>query len=421
MLPARIEVIALAGEFHRNNGQGVIGKLQLSGSSNAIAAEDLPSLKRPLPGFEIQAEMDFAADTHKSITLKTSMGESLLNGKIELSNKANRNYYDISINAPFLQTADFATLASVLLESDDVAKTAEETPFPVSQDSLLYGLEDYLDQIPLNSDLKVDVEISELYANDDFLGSATIEAYADENNIQLSPVKVSLPGGDIDLNYAFTRDTSGVKANFDAHIEKLEMGGILRTINPATKTSGLLYLDSKLSAEAINTSDLKDRISGHFDLALFPKNLGASVLDLWASNLILALISQADEDRKQTNCLVARFEVEDSIMQAKNLLLDSTDIILRGKGTINLSEDHLELIIAPQSKREKFLSVSSPLSIRGPLDDFEVGLAGTGLVGTVFRWYTSLIYVPWKWLTGERFPQDGIETCYNAMDWQLDP
>jgi hypothetical protein len=36
----------------------------------------------------------------------------------------------------------------------------------------------------------------------------------------------------------------------------------------------------------------------------------------------------------------------------------------------------------------------------------------------MFRWYYGLIYVPWKWLTGERFPADGIATCYKAMDWE---
>lgn len=415
------EVIALAGEFQRENGQVVVGKLQFSGSADMIAAGDLPSLKGPLPGFEILAEMDFRAAAHKSVTLNASMGDSLLNGKIELSTEDNRNYYNISIKAPSLQTADFSALASVLMDSDSGAEAPEDTSFAVSRNSLIHGLDDYLDRIPLNRDVNVDVEIAELYANEDFLGSARIHAYVDEHKVQLSPVKVSLPGGDIDLDYSFKREESGVKTQFQAHIENLEMGGILRTIKPGAKASGLLYLDTELSAEAKDASDLANRINGHFDLALFPQNLSANVLDLWASNLILALMSQADEDSKQTNCLAARFEVEDSIMQAKNFLLDSTDIILRGKGTINLSEHYVDLIIAPQSKREKFFSVSSPVSIRGPLDDFEVSLAGTGLVGTLFRWYTSLIYVPWKWITGERFPKDGIETCYNAMDWQLAP
>ena len=37
----------------------------------------------------------------------------------------------------------------------------------------------------------------------------------------------------------------------------------------------------------------------------------------------------------------------------------------------------------------------------------------------MFRWFYGVIYVPWKWLTGERFPADGIATCYRAMDWEL--
>jgi hypothetical protein len=68
---------------------------------------------------------------------------------------------------------------------------------------------------------------------------------------------------------------------------------------------------------------------------------------------------------------------------------------------------------------EKFLSVSSPIQVKGPFDDFKVRVAPGSFVITMLRWYYGLIYVPWKWLTGERFPADGIATCYKAMDWEL--
>ena len=68
---------------------------------------------------------------------------------------------------------------------------------------------------------------------------------------------------------------------------------------------------------------------------------------------------------------------------------------------------------------EKFLSMSTPLAVTGPFDDFQVGIVPGGFVTTLFRWYYGLIYVPWKWITGERFPPDGIATCYNAMGWEL--
>jgi len=105
-------------------------------------------------------------------------------------------------------------------------------------------------------------------------------------------------------------------------------------------------------------------------------------------------------------------------MNAKSAFLDSTEVIVRAKGEIDLASRQLDLLVAPQAKTEKFLSVSTPLAVTGPFDDFQVGIGPGGFVTTVFRWYYGLIYVPWKWITGERFPPDGIATCYKAMGWE---
>lgn len=43
------------------------------------------------------------------------------------------------------------------------------------------------------------------------------------------------------------------------------------------------------------------------------------------------------------------------------------------------------------------------------------------LLGMAMKWWMRLIYVPFKWLTGEPFPADGTSTCFNAMDWALTP
>ena len=103
-------------------------------------------------------------------------------------------------------------------------------------------------------------------------------------------------------------------------------------------------------------------------------------------------------------------------MNTKNTFLDSTDIVVRARGDIDLVQRELDLIIAPQAKLEKFLSVSAPLTVTGPFDDFQIKVAPGGFAMTMVRWFYGIIYVPWKWLTGERFPADGLATCYNAVD-----
>ena len=85
---------------------------------------------------------------------------------------------------------------------------------------------------------------------------------------------------------------------------------------------------------------------------------------------------------------------------------------------IDLENRTIDLVAAPQAKLEKFLSMSTPITVTGPWDDMQIGVGGAGFIGTLFRWYMSLIYVPYKWITGERFPEDGLETCFASTDWE---
>ena len=117
------------------------------------------------------------------------------------------------------------------------------------------------------------------------------------------------------------------------------------------------------------------------------------------------------------NCMVSRSMVENGVVKSRNSFLDTTDIIVRARGDNDLAKRILDLWIAPEAYVERFLSVKTALLVTGPLDDFDVAVAPGGFITTAVRLYYGLIYVPWKWLTGERFPADGIATCHAAMDW----
>ena len=72
-------------------------------------------------------------------------------------------------------------------------------------------------------------------------------------------------------------------------------------------------------------------------------------------------------------------------MNAKSAFLDSTEIIVRARGEIDLANRQLDMLVSPQAKTEKFLSMSTPLAVTGPFDDFQVGVAPGGFVTTLIR------------------------------------
>jgi hypothetical protein len=277
-------------------------------------------------------------------------------------------------------------------------------------------------------DLDLRVAVDALYAGRDLVGGASMELYIDEDELRLQPVRIRLPGGGLDAQYGWRIDDGRMAGELKARAEALVYGGLLRLIDPASESRGVLYLDIDVRAVADHTADVSEfelllsNADGIIEIAAWPENFEAGVLDLWTANLVFALLpAPTDGKSARLNCVVARFEAEDGLLTSKNVLMDSTRTIIRGRGRIDLAQRELDLLVTPQAKREKFFSASTPVRVTGPLEDFQVGVEPAGFLGTLLKWYTSLIYVPFKWLTGQRFPADGTQTCFDAMDWELTP
>ena len=223
------------------------------------------------------------------------------------------------------------------------------------------------------------------------------------------------PDGTVEASYLGRREATGYEVDLDIYIPGLEYGGLLRLLDSNSEVDGRLYLDTHLRSRYSDGASLTQHLNGKLDMMVIPENVPADFLDLWASNLIFALLPGSGNSKKM-NCMVARFEVENGVMHSKTTFLDSTEVIVRARGHIDLANETIHLRVAPQAKREKFFSVSAPVEVSGPLSDFKVEVAPGGFINTMFRWYYGLIYVPWKWLTGERFPAEGLATCQKAME-----
>ena len=287
---------------------------------------------------------------------------------------------------------------------------------------------DFIAEFRESNDLDIGITVDELRAGTDLLGGVELRFYVDEDEFRLQPLTFNLPGGGVDAEYTWKINDERFDAILKVHAEALSYGGLLRLVDHESEARGLLFLDTEISTstewqhDAVALDLLLRNANGSLSLAAWPENIEAGVLDLWTANLVLALLPRpAAGESSKLNCAVVRFDIEDGMMKTRTALLDSTDTIIRGRGTISLAEEQLDLLVGPQAKREKFLSASTPVMVTGSFDDFQIGVEPVGAFGTVLKWWTSLIYVPFKWLTGERFPPDGTPTCFDAMDWELTP
>jgi uncharacterized protein involved in outer membrane biogenesis len=415
------EVLMLQSIIDRKVTNGGRTELTISGQHMDTAGVDFSELEAPLGDYEFSSSLTFNDAELLFSGLEARVGTSRASGHVNIRQEDTRHHFDILLHSPFLETEDLVdwveTWRTNRIQTPD--KNTVKSVSGTAEGRLFAMINQQIEDLTEQNDFEIRIDIEELRSTGIPLGKAQLGLHMDEHEFRLEPFQIALPGGVVDAEYFGRYMEQGVDTELNIRIKRLEYGGLLRLLDPESEARGHAYLDTSLVSRAPDASQLVNRLEGHFKLLIIPEDIGAGFLDLWASNLVFALLPAGSDSRKKLNCLVASFDVENGVMKGKNTLLDSTEVIVRGRGTIDLANRELDLLFAPQSKREKFLSVSTPIEVTGPFNDYQIGATSGGFLMTLFRWYMGIIYVPYKRLTGERFPADGLATCFDAVDWDL--
>jgi uncharacterized protein involved in outer membrane biogenesis len=416
----------LDGVIDWSDPEQFVSQLMLSGQRVESETVDLSLLEGPLAGAAVSADLNISEHEIAATNLSATLGTSSADGNAVIRMAGPEQEIELRLHAPHIQTLDLVELINSLRadQSDDISNTEpdEITASVGEQRDIVHVIRDYIDAQTQGRQFDVQIEVDKVYAGDYFMGGAQIGLFIDSEEVRLQPFTVSLPSGDINVEYIVEQVIDGYEARLRMDIEHLQYGDLVQlyVADAPKKMRGLVYLDTELTASAPSVSQLGGALEGKVNMLVVPEDIKAGVLDLWAGNLVLALLTPKDSGTpKKLNCLVAKFAVDEGVMKSKLVMLDSTDVIVRVKGEIDIPNRTIDIVAAPQAKLEKLFSMSAPIVATGPWDDMQIGLGGGGFVGTLFRWYMTLIYVPYKWITGERFPADGLTTCFGATDWEL--
>ena len=427
------DVAFIDAEIGRLTDEVFSARFELSGQAIEPGGPGLSEIAPPLADYALSGELEFDGKLLSVANLEARLGGSTASGNASLSLDA-RPRVVMDIESPRLQATDLVLLPGFVRNDADPAASTSAPPgqeiieSKVETRAPLVLVNDLIVRYQERYDFDLRVVIDELYAGQDLVGGAEANLYIDEREFRLRPVRIRLPGGGLTAEYAWRLDGGRMAAELSAQANGLVYGGLLRLVDPEYDGQGVAYIDVDFDANADWAADVPEfelllaNANGTVDIAAWPENFETGLLDLWTANLIFALLPTPIEgEPSRLNCVAARLKADDGLLETKNVLLDSTGTIIRGRGKIDLSQRNINLLVTPQAKRERFFSASTPVRVTGPLNDFQVGVEPAGFIGTVFRWYISLIYVPFKWLTGQRFPPDGIQTCFDVMDWELTP
>ncbi len=355
--------------------------------------------------------------------MASQVGESRLQGKLNLNTSLNKPKVEIDLVSPQLQINHFVTRerkeAGSLTTREApgrVTATKQQDQAPKRKEGPATNGDGHRQLLSYEVLSALDGELSvaakQVLSGEDKLGSARMVVTLQDTYFAVRPLRLDVPGGAVQVDFGYRPTQSDVSVDLTANIEEFDIGILSRRAKPATDMGGKITLDVALDSRAPELKSIMATARGHIDFILVPENFSAGIIDLWAVNLLSAIMSGGTQkDKSEVNCVVVRLDMKDGVMKEQAIYMDTTRMRVAGDAEINFKTERIDIKMAPKAKKAQFFSLATPLQIRGSFEDFGLGIKPGGLAGTVVSVVTSPIHVPFRRIFAKKAPKDGREAC----------
>jgi uncharacterized protein involved in outer membrane biogenesis len=387
-------------------------KMSMEGK-NLNSLDDLLQLDLPpLADYRLSAILTAVPGRLELTDFEATVKNSTLNGTLIIDRTGTKPFATMTLTADTIQLTDFDT--GDWSPDEPEAEPGEESVTtrdqPAGERAKLLS-----PQALQRANIKLDVRVADILSGEDKLGNGELILEIKDGRISLDPLRLKLPKASLLLHASVKPGIEASDASLRALIKDFDFGVLARLSNPDSDIGGTLNMDIDVSASARNIRNLMTGANGYFDLAGRPENFHADVVDLWAVNLLSSVVSSSveGESASQINCIISRWSLDDGVMTAQNLAVDTSKIRICGTGDIDFNDNSFDLTVAPTAKRPEFFSLATPLAVKGKFRDFRIGMDSgvLSLGATAVKFAISPITTPFKRLIMDDLPADGSDIC----------
>lgn len=189
--------------------------------------------------------------------------------------------------------------------------------------------------------------------------------------LTLDPLDFGLAGGD--LRSTIRLDGSGsdgkqsIKASMKIAARHIVIKQLFPTVEKMQATVGEINGDANLSAAGNSIASLLGDSNGEVKTLIEHGSISRLLLEEMGLNVGNIVVTKVTGDKQvKLNCMATDFRVDNGLMNARRFVIDTDEALVDVDGTINLANEELDLILHPQTKGLRILSLRAPLYVKGP-------------------------------------------------------
>ncbi|MEI6159823.1 MAG: AsmA family protein [Roseococcus sp.] len=187
--------------------------------------------------------------------------------------------------------------------------------------------------------------------------------------VTLKPLQAGIGAGAVMVTGTLTpREDGQLHAVGDATFQQIDLGRVMQALG--ARGGGALDGRGRIDAVGRSTAELMARGNGALGLRMAGGDLSAVTMDLAGLRLGNAIFSALGlPSRTRLECFVADFALAAGVLNTRLMLLETTDALILGSGTIRLDREEFDLRLRSQAKHFTVGSLPTSLAVTGRLSD----------------------------------------------------
>jgi len=196
-----------------------------------------------------------------------------------------------------------------------------------------------------------------------------------ESVLTLDPLDFGAAGGSLTGSITLDGQQEPIRAHAKLAVRKLLLAKLLPTVPGTEKSVGHVNGEIELVGQGDSVARMLGTADGKVGLVVDGGRVSKRLLEQMALHIPEILLQQiAGDELVDIRCGIADFVVEDGVMQARTLVLDTDVVKVSGTGSTDLAKETLSLTLVPRPKKPSLFALRGAITVHGQLGAPEVSV-----------------------------------------------
>ena len=191
----------------------------------------------------------------------------------------------------------------------------------------------------------------------------------DHGVMKADPVSFTFPRGQARGNVRLDARPATPVTDLDFTVSKVALEDFVPRFQGQVPMNAELEGRARLRGAGNSVHRAAAASNGVVTVAIPAGQIRKALAELMGVNVLPGLPELLSKDPKQTElrCGVATFDVQNGVMRARSMVLDTGVVVLAGSGTVNLGDESMDITLKGKSKKPRLLRAIAPFHIGGQL------------------------------------------------------